>query len=78
MDAIGSTMGKLAFSGDYISVIGTFDEVLKLHRYYKNDWQGVFVSIGNQHVQTATLDCRHQKDVLGEVIVHFQSAYKLA
>ena len=78
LDAIGSHMGKLAFSPDDILAIGFFDEFLKLHRYYKNDWEGVYVSITNQLVQTATLDCRHQKDVLDEVIVHFQSAYKLS
>ena len=78
LDAIVSTMGKLAFSRDHISAIGHFDKVLRLHRYYKNDWQGVFVSIEDQKVLTTTLDCRHQKDVLDEVIVHFQSAYKLS
>jgi len=51
---------------DYISIDGISGDV-KLHRYYKSDWDGYLVQTFNSLVHTALLDCRHKTDRVDEV-----------
>jgi hypothetical protein len=47
---------------------------LELRRYYKNDWEGLYVSKFNLELQIAILDCRHTSDSLDIFIekLHFE------
>ncbi len=46
------------------------DTTLILRRYYKNDWEGVFVQNSTKGLspQITSLDCRHPKDVYDQFV----------
>ena len=50
--------------------IRSSDETLILRRYYKNDWEGVFVQNSTYDIspQITALDCRHKKDVYDQFV----------
>lgn len=51
-------------------------ETLKLHRYYKSDWDGLFTSTFHNEIkstQTLTLDCRTIKDNIDAIVNRFAS-----
>lgn len=44
------------------------DGKISLKRYYKNDWQGLYFSYYSFQITVFTLDCRHTKDKLDQMI----------
>ena len=44
------------------------DGKISLKRYYKNDWQGLYFSHYRLQIKVFTLDCRHTKDKLDQMI----------
>jgi hypothetical protein len=44
------------------------DGKIALKRYYKNDWQGLYFSHSGLQIIVFTLDCRHTKDKLDQMI----------
>jgi len=49
------------------SVLGLV-HYLSMDRYYKSDWQGVFTRIFDTQTQILSLDCRHTKDKIDEML----------
>ena len=41
---------------------------LSMNRYYKSDWQGVLTHIYDTQTQILSLDCRHTKDKIDEML----------
>ena len=41
---------------------------LNLNRYYKNDWQGLYVETPMNSILVAGLDCRHIKDKIDKIV----------
>ena len=60
--------GRGTFGKDFIG-IDTLLGVLRMRRYYKSDWQGIFTrnQIASEGIYYFTLDCRHSIDLIDEV-----------
>tara|TARA_B110000211_G_C14026891_1_gene530287 strand:- start:278 stop:910 length:633 start_codon:yes stop_codon:yes gene_type:complete len=52
------------------------ENTLMLHRYYKNDWEGVYMTFSptNMSSQIITLDCRHKEDIYEQYISYIASS----
>ncbi len=63
---------KASFLQDYIRIENIFGE-LYLHRYYKNDWHGIFInSMGPDLTShTMTINCRHNIDSMENIYKAF-------
>jgi len=57
-----------SFGKDFIR-INSYGSELRMRRYYKSDWQGIFVrnNFAQEGIYYFTLDCRHSKDLIDEV-----------
>ncbi len=55
--------------GKNFIMIDTFGTEVRLYRYYKSDWQGIFSRrlLEPNGIYYFTLDCRHSKDLIDEV-----------
>lgn len=71
-----SDLVDIFIGADFISAT-TYSTVLQFDRYYKDDWQGLFLEsgfLGKLGAHSATLDCR----VRGDDLVKFSSAIERA
>ena len=55
-------VGYLKFNADNIRVVDGENSDLKLHRYYKSDWEGYLLRSYTNFESITTLDCRTKKD----------------
>lgn len=68
-----SDFNEIFWNSDTIDVDGLGGQ-LRLQRYYKSDWQGVFIDsvpllkpVGSRGFTFALLDCRHNADKVDEI-----------
>ena len=56
------------FGKDFIR-IDSLRGVLRMRRYYRSDWQGIFTrnQFSQEGIYYFTLDCRHSRDLIDEV-----------
>jgi len=72
----GSTNNTLIYVSEDNIVVDTWDKsTLKLSRYYKNDFHGIYIGqqlgLNNIESQIATFDCRMIKDDFDEILKSF-------
>ncbi len=71
-DSVGFSgpLQSLTLNPDKIEASSSLQYRIYFHRYYKNDWEGIFIwKIPHfQKVQVATLDCGHTDDQLDKML----------
>ena len=63
-----SRFDRLYITPDVLSGTSNHYDHVQLDRYYKNDWQGMVTNTNGSQVHVFTLDCRHKKDELEQMI----------
>ena len=65
---LSSILDRLYITPDTVSGTWSGSQHVKLNRYYKNDWQGMVTKNYGSKVHVFTLNCRHKKDELEQMI----------
>lgn len=74
----GDELGESFFmQSDAISLDGSRNSHLTLERYYRDDWQGMFINLSSLHAQVTMIDCRTEgQNTMDDIIARVISSSK--
>ena len=79
MNAVsGDELGESFFmQSDAISLDGSGNSHLTLERYYRDDWQGIFINLSSLDAQVTMIDCRTEgQNTMDDIIARLISRSK--